>query len=271
MLKLKDAFAKLPARADKPRRRANPPATARRPKGAVRPRVSTPPPSSSAVVLAAERTGTITRAEAQAANTVFEQLTREEISQVLIRAAVGASDRQLVQLAEMLGDPGFDPARWPALCSAAGVAPAKVMRALIDTYIDDASLVAARGIPKIAQSLVNSSVERVETCYVCDGAKTVPVLDERSGADRRITCRNCSGSGKLHVPADLAAAKLVTGILGMNQQGPMVAIQNNNQRGPRNSEPPTNGGVPDMSDWCSSTDGVFEERRRGALAESAEE
>jgi hypothetical protein len=242
--------------------KSKPPVQRRKPKSKLLPSTSTP--AAAALELTRhDLQSTLTPSERQIVTSLFAEIPRSEIVQLLLRSA-SPTDVHLLALANLLSDRDHGTDDWSSLCRLASMSPKQLFDVVIEGYFSEGGLRAARRLPSLVEHWLDLGMDRTADCAACDGAGFTSVTDQRTGVEKKVICKLCK-KGKVLVPANLAAAELALNSVGFGRRGPSTAIQINNQGsgGSNGRLQLTHGdlGVPDMADWSRKTDDVFEERR----------
>ena len=138
-------------------------------------------------------------------------------------AVWSSDDPKFRRLYIALQDPAYQTTSRMTLCRNFGIS----LRDLLDmwfSYMRDLTrLGILNRLPEIAKEIVEDALSRDVVCSRCDGIGNVKKDDGQR------TCPMCQGAGKIRVPGDKDARRLVLeigGLIGRNKT-PVVAIQQN--------------------------------------------
>lgn len=141
-----------------------------------------------------------------------------------------SSDPRAAVFAGLLTDPAFSSMTAAEKRAKANLSIQDLVTIFTDVQRAKGVVAAARRIPRVLDRLGQDAEGYELECPVCAGDKQIDgVVTADDPEPVRILCPECRGLGVLRAPVDKDARKLFAEIVGLTQNSPLVAIQNNKQ------------------------------------------
>ena len=140
-------------------------------------------------------------------NRLAATLSEEEMAGALY----SSTDERVLRLAEMMTDPAYSRFTLGKLCERVGVTSIDLLDALRRNKIDQGIIEMSRRAPEIMEGVARDAESRMEACKDCAG--TGMLKDKDTGEMSH--CLHCSGEGRVRVPGDYKARRLMFQALGL--------------------------------------------------------